>query len=148
MKVILIKDVKGIGKVGQIVDVSDGHARNLLLPKGFATEATEHNIKALDKKKKDAADKKQNDVDAARIIEEKLKGLAVTIKAKSGEGGKLFGAITSKDISDALESQFKVTIDKKKFVVENPIKHLGEYTIEIKLYQGVVGKLSVKVISL
>jgi large subunit ribosomal protein L9 len=145
MKIILIKDVKGIGKAGQMAEVSDGHARNLLLPKGFAKEATEHNVNALERKKKEDADKKQNDIESAKIVQEKIKEMQVTIVTKAGDGGKLFGAITSKDISDALSSQHKIEIDKKKFVLESPIKHIGEYTIDIKLYQGVVGKLRVQI---
>lgn len=145
MKVILIKDVKGVGKAGQMAEVSDGHARNLLLPKGFAKEATEHNVNALERKKKEDADKKQNDIESAKIVQEKIKEMQVTIVSKAGDGGKLFGAITSKDISDALSSQHKIEIDKKKFVLESPIKHIGEYTIDIKLYQGVVGKLRVQI---
>lgn len=145
MKVILIKDVKGVGKAGQMAEVSDGHARNLLLPKGFAKEATEHNVNALERKKKEDADKKQNDIESAKIVQEKIKEMQVTIVSKAGDGGKLFGAITSKDIADALSSQHKIEIDKKKFVLESPIKHIGEYTIDIKLYQGVVGKLRVQI---
>jgi large subunit ribosomal protein L9 len=145
MKVILIKDVKGVGKAGQMAEVSDGHARNLLLPKGFAKEATEHNVNALERKKKEDADKKQNDIESAKIVQEKIKEMQVTILTKAGDGGKLFGAITSKDIADALSNQHKIEIDKKKFVLESPIKHIGEYTIDIKLYQGVVGKLRVQI---
>lgn len=145
MRIILIKDVKGIGKAGQMAEVSDGHARNLLFPKGFAKEATEHNVNALERKKKEDADKKQNDSESAKIVQEKIKDMQVTIVSKAGDGGKLFGAITSKDIADALSHQHKIEIDKKKFVLENPIKHIGEYTVDIKLYQGVVGKLRVQI---
>jgi large subunit ribosomal protein L9 len=145
MRIILIKDVKGIGKAGQMAEVSDGHARNLLLPKGFAKEATEHNVNALERKKKEDADKKQNDIESAKIVQEKIKDMQVTIVSKAGDGGKLFGAITSKDISEALSLQHKIEIDKKKFVLVSPIKHIGEYTVDIKLYQGVVGKLRVQI---
>jgi len=125
MKVILIKDVKALGKAGQIVDVSDGHARNLLLPKGFAKEASEHNVNALERKKKEDADKRQNDKESAVIIQEKIQNLQVKITTKAGDGGKLFGAITSKDIAEALLKQHKIDIDKKKFALESPIKHIG-----------------------
>ncbi|MEI8216254.1 MAG: 50S ribosomal protein L9 [Eubacteriales bacterium] len=145
MKVILIKDVKALGKAGQIVDVSDGHARNLLLPKGFAKEASEHNVNALERKKKEDADKRQNDKESAVIIQEKIQNLQVKITTKAGDGGKLFGAITSKDIAEALLKQHKIDIDKKKFALESPIKHIGEYEVDIKLYQGVVGKLKVQI---
>ena len=145
MKVILIKDVKALGKAGQIVDVSDGHARNLLLPKGFAKEASEHNVNALERKKKEDADKRQNDKESAVIIQEKIQNLQVKITTKAGDGGKLFGAITSKDIAEGLLKQHKIDIDKKKFALESPIKHIGEYEVDIKLYQGVVGKLKVQI---
>jgi large subunit ribosomal protein L9 len=145
MKVIIIKEVKGLGKPGQVVEVSDGHARNLLLPKGFAKEATEQNIKALDKIKADEANKRQNDLASAKIVAENIKDLDVKIHTKAGEGGKLFGAVTSKDIADALQEQFGITIDKRKFVIENPIKHVGEFIIDIKLYQDIIGKLKISV---
>ena len=145
MKVIIIKEVKGLGKPGQVVEVSDGHARNLLLPKGFAKEATEQNIKALDKIKADEANKRQNDLASAKIVAENIKDLDVKIHTKAGEGGKLFGAVTSKDIADALQEQFGIIIDKRKFVIENPIKHVGEFIIDIKLYQDIVGKLKISV---
>jgi len=145
MKVIIIKEVKGLGKPGQVVEVSDGHARNLLLPKGFAKEATEQNIKALDKIKADEANKRQNDLASAKIAAENIKDLEVKIHTKAGEGGKLFGAVTSKDIADALQEQFGISIDKRKFVIENPIKHVGEFVIDIKLYQDIVGKLKISV---
>jgi large subunit ribosomal protein L9 len=145
MKVILIKEVKGIGKAGQIVEVSDGHARNLLLPKGFAKEATEANLRAIAKQKTEEASKKQNDLASAKIIEERIKQLEVVIHTKAGDGGKLFGAVTTKDIADALEKQHGIIIDKRKFVLENPIKHTGEYIVDIKLYQDVTGRLKIKV---
>ena len=145
MKVILVKDVKGLGKKGQTADVSDGYARNLLLPKGFAKEATEHNLKVLEKERAEEADRIQNDIASAKIVEEKLRNIEVNIATKAGEGGKLFGAVTSKDLSDALLAQFGINIDKKKFVMDNPIKHTGEFTVDIKLYQEITGKLKIKV---
>ncbi len=145
MKVILIKDVKGLGKKGQMAEVSDGYARNLLLPKGFAKEATEHNMKALEKQRAEEANRIQNDIASARIIEEKIRDIEVKIVSKAGEGGKLFGAVTSKDVSDALLEQHGINIDKKKFALENPIKHTGEYTVDVKLYQEITGKIKIKV---
>lgn len=145
MKIILIKEVKGLGKPGHVAEVSDGYARNLLLPKGFAKEATEQNVKALDKLKTDEAKKRQNDLSAALIVADNIKDLEVKIHTKAGEGGKLFGAVTGKDIADALQKQFGISIDKRKFLIESPIKHIGEFIIDIKLYQDVVGKLKVSV---
>ncbi len=146
MKVILIKEVKGLGKPGQVAEVSDGYARNLLLPKGLAKEATEQNVKALEKLKVMEANKRQTDLDSAKIVADKIKDIEVKLHSKAGEGGKLFGAVTAKDIADALAEQYGITIDKRKFIIDNPIKHLGEFVIDIKLYQDIVGKLKISVI--
>ena len=145
MKVILIKEVKGLGKPGHVAEVSDGYARNLLLPKGFAKEATDQNVKALDKIKADEANKRQNDITSAQMVADHIKEIEVKIHTKAGEGGKLFGAVTSKDIADALLEQFGIAIDKRKFLIENPIKHVGEFVIDIKLYQDISGKLKISV---
>lgn len=145
MIVILIKDVKGVGKAGEVVKVSDGYARNMLLPKGFATEATEGNIKNLEKQKAIQEAKKEAELAEARAQAEKIGQFKVEIVTKSGEGGKLFGSITSKDIADALESQHKIAIDKRKIVLESPIKHTGEFELDVKLYPEVVAKLKVSI---
>jgi large subunit ribosomal protein L9 len=145
MIVILLKDVKGIGKTGEVVKVSDGHARNLLLPKGLATEATEGNVRNLEKQKAIQEANRQKELAEARELAEKIAGLKVTIVTKSGEGGRLFGSITTKDIADALAEQHKITIDKRKFVLENPIKHTGDFEIDIKIYTEVTAKLKVTV---
>src|SRR5660397_29911 len=134
MIIILLKDVKGTGKTGEVVKVSDGYARNLLIPKGFAMEATEGNVRSLEKQKS-----------IAEELAEKIGSLSVHIKTKSGEGGKLFGSITSKDIAEALKEQHKIDIDKKKFLMPNPIKTAGETTVEIKIFHEVVATLKVGV---
>lgn len=141
MIVILVKDVKGVGKSGEVVKVSDGYARNMLLPKGLATEATEGNVRNLEKQKALQEAQRQKDLGEARQLAEKIAQLKVKIITKSGEGGKLFGSITTKDIADALSEQHNITIDKRKFVLENPIKHTGEYELDIKIYPEVVAKL-------
>jgi len=145
MIVILLKDVKGIGKAGEVVKVSDGHARNLLLPKGLATEATEGNVRNLEKQKAIQEANRQKELAEARELAGKIAGLKVTIVTKGGEGGRLFGSITTKDIADALAEQHKITIDKRKFVLENPIKHTGDFEIDIKIYTEVTAKLKVTV---
>ena len=145
MIVILIKDVKGVGKAGEVVKVSDGYARNMLLPKGFATEATEGNIKNLEKQKAIQEAKKESELAEARAHAEKIGQFKVEIVTKSGEGGKLFGSITSKDIAEALESQHKISIDKRKIVLESPIKHTGDFELDVKLYPEVVAKLKVSI---
>ena len=143
MIVILLKDVKGTGKAGEVVKVSDGYARNMLLPKGFAKEATEGNIRNLEKQKAMAAEKKAEEKAAAQALAEKVNAASVTIKTKAGEGGRIFGSITSKDIADALADQQKLTVDKKKIQLDNPIKQTGELTVDIKLYPEVMAKLKV-----
>ena len=145
MIVILLKDVKGTGKAGEIVKVSDGYARNLLIPKGFATKATGDNVKSLEKQKALAEDKKAQDKKKAEELAEKICGLTVNITSKAGDGGRLFGSITSMDIAAALKEQHKLEIDKKKFSMEAPLKHVGEFEILIKLYQDVPAKLKVNV---
>ncbi len=143
MIVILNRDVKGTGKAGDVVKVSDGYARNMLLPKGYATEATDGNIRNLEKQKAIAAEKKAEEKAAAQQTAEKIGALSVEIKTKAGEGGKIFGSITSKDIADALKDQQKITVDKKKIQLDSPIKQTGEMTVEIKLYTEVNAKLKV-----
>ncbi len=143
MIVILNRDVKGTGKAGDVVKVSDGYARNMLLPKGYATEATDGNIRNLEKQKAIAAEKKAEEKAAAQQTAEKIGALSVEIKTKAGEGGKIFGSITSKDIADALKDQHKITVDKKKIQLDSPIKQTGEITVEIKLYTEVNAKLKV-----
>lgn len=145
MIVILTKDVKSLGRAGEIIKVNDGYARNLLFPKGLATEATDGNVKNLEKVKAINEEKRQEEIAAARELADKLAGLKVTIKTKGGEGGRLFGSITTKDIAEALASQHKINIDKKKFVLDGPIKQVGEFDIDVKLYTEITGKLKVSV---
>ncbi len=147
MIVILNRDVKGTGKAGDVVKVSDGYARNMLLPKGYATEATEGNIRNLEKQKAVLAEKKAAEKQAAQELAEKINEAEVVIKTKAGENGKIFGSITSKDIADALKEQKKITVDKKKIQLDNPIKGIGEMTVNIKLYPEVTAKLKVSVIA-
>ncbi|MFV0516743.1 MAG: 50S ribosomal protein L9 [Aminipila sp.] len=145
MIVILLKDVKGSGKAGDVVKVSDGYARNMLIPKGLAKEATEGNVKSLEKQKAIAAEKKAEEKAKAQGLADRLKELTVSIITKGGEGGRLFGSITSKDISEALKKQHQIDIDKKKFVLESPLKTTGEFLVEVKLYPEVTGAVKVNV---
>ena len=145
MKVILQKDVKGKGKKGQMIDVAEGYARNFLLPQKLAIIATTDamntmNLQAKAKAKADAEAKA-----AAQAIAEKLKGCQVKISAKGGNGGKLFGAVTGKEIADALSKQHGITINKAKLVLDEPIKACGGYKIKAKLGYEISGTVSVMV---
>ncbi|MGE5396409.1 MAG: 50S ribosomal protein L9 [Chitinophagales bacterium] len=137
MKLILLVDVPKLGSKGKVIDVSDGYARNYLLPKGLAVEASEARLKELDNTLKRSEQKKEKEEDKARKTAAIINQRSITIKAKCGDGGKLFGAITSKEISEAILSQFKVNVDKKKIEVKEPMRHLGEYSVTIKLHPAV-----------
>ncbi|HHY90258.1 MAG TPA: 50S ribosomal protein L9 [Clostridiales bacterium] len=145
MKVILLKDVKGLGSAGTIVNASDGHARNYLIPKGLAKEATEGEIKNLKKKQADEQRKKQKEFENAKALAEKISKLTVKVVGKAGEGGRLFGSITSKDIAEALEKQYQIQVDKKKIQLDNPIKDLGVVFVEARIYPEVTAKIRVEV---
>lgn len=143
MIVILQKDLKGTGKAGDVVKVSDGYARNVLIPKGIAKEATEGNVRNLNRQKEIAAEKKAEQKAAAEAAAARIAESSITIKAKGGEGGRLFGSITSKDISEALEDQHQIRVDKKKIEMKNPIKNEGEFTVKVKLFEQVNAELKV-----
>jgi len=145
MIVILLKDVKGTGKAGEVVKVSDGYARNMLLPKGLAKEATEGNVRNLEKQKAIAAEKKEAQKEAAQKQAEEMSKITVIVKSKGGENGKLFGSITSKDIADALEKQEGIKVDKKKIDLAAPIKQTGDIEVTVKLFPEVSAKLKVTV---
>ncbi|MBE6729915.1 MAG: 50S ribosomal protein L9 [Ruminococcaceae bacterium] len=144
MKVILTADVKGQGKKGELVNVSDGYARNFLFPKKLAIEADSAAMSELKNRESAAAHHKQEEIDAAKALAAKLEGQKVVIHAKAGSQGKLFGAVTSKEISAELSKSLGVTIDKKKMNVAD-IKNFGEYTAEIRLYVGITAKITVSV---
>ena len=145
MIVILLKDFKGKGKAGDVVKVNDGYARNMLLPRGLAQEATEGNIRNLEKQKAIAAEKRAAEEAKAREDKAKLEEITLEIKSKGGDSGKLFGSITSKDIADVLEAQEGIRIDKKKIEMPSPIKAAGESTVTIKLFTNVSAELKVHV---
>ena len=145
MKVILNQDVKGQGKKGQLVEVSDGYARNFLLPKKLAKEATKENINIMQGQNDSIEYRKKKELEEAQAVADKMKDITVSLKAKAGENGKLFGSITSKDIAEALTMQHHIKIDKKKFVLPDGIKTLGITNVDVKLHPGVVGKVKVSV---
>jgi large subunit ribosomal protein L9 len=145
MKVILKEDIKHVGKMGQIVDVADGYARNYLIPKGLVAEASTKNIKFLEHEKRIIQDKAKKIKDSAQDVASKISSTIISIKAKTGEEGKLFGSITTMDIAEALQKE-GIDIDKKKISLEEPIKRLGSYTVNIKLHHDVSAPLSIQVI--
>lgn len=146
MKVILQADVKGQGKKGDIKEVSDGYARNFLLPRKLAVLATSENINAIEGKREAAAYHKGKEIEEAMALRDKLSELSITLRAKAGEGGRLFGSITSKDVALALKMQQHIVIDKKKFnLPDGGLKHIGTTSIDVKVYPEIVGKLKVTV---
>ena len=145
MVVILLKDVKGTGKAGDVVTVSDGYARNMLIPKGLAKEATQGNVRNLEKQKAIAEEKRAEEKAAAQKKAEELEKITLIVKSKGGENGKLFGSVTSMDIAKALQEQEGITIDKKKIDIPGPIKQAGKSQAVIKLYQDVSAKITVDV---
>lgn len=144
MKVVLLADVKGHGKKGELCNVSDGYARNFLFPKKLAIEADNAALNELKNREESAAHHKKEEINAAKDLAAKLEGKTVTIKAKAGGSGKLFGAVTSKEIAAEIKNSLAIEIDRKKMTVAD-IKNFGEYTAEIKLYQGITAKITVKV---
>lgn len=145
MKVILLKDVKKLGKAGDVINASDGYARNFLFPKGLAKEATDNNMHILNNQKENERKKKLAELEAAQKLASELKGKEIKITVKTGDNGKLFGAITSKDVAKKIKELYKVEIDKKKIVMET-IKVAGGYEIEVKLYPEVSTKMKVIIV--
>ncbi len=145
MIVILTKDVKGTGKAGDVVKVNDGYARNMLIPRGLAKEATDGNVRSLEKQKKIMAEKQAANKQAAQELAEKIGQLTVQIVSKGGDSGRLFGSITSMDIADALAEQHDIKVDKKKIVLDSPIKETGEHQVKVKVYPEVSADLKVNI---
>lgn len=146
MKVILQQDVKGQGKKGQMVEVSDGYGRNYLLPRKLAVEATAENINTMKMQDKAKAARLAEEKAAAQALAERLKGVQVKIKARAGQGGKLFGSITSKEISEELKKQFDLDVNKSKIVLSDPIKSFGAFQVKCKLGSEVSGVINLLVI--
>ena len=145
MEVILKKDVKGTGKEGDIVKVSDGFARNKLIPGGFAVEATDANKRAIAREKAKAAEKFAAEKEAAEKLAKKLTAAPVVVKTRVGDNGKLFGSITSMDIAQAVSEQLGTEIDKKKIILDKPIKETGVFDVGVKLFTHVTAKVKVRI---
>ena len=144
MKVILTQDVKSQGKKGDLINVSDGYARNFLLPRGLAKEATKQNLAELEGKNESVAYRKNQEELRAHGISERLKEITVNISAKAGAGGKLFGSVTSKDVAEALKSQYNIDIDKRKIeLADGGIKTLGVTSVKVNLYPKIKGEFKV-----
>jgi large subunit ribosomal protein L9 len=137
VKVILLREIKNLGKEGDIKDVSDGYARNYLIPKGLAAEATANRLKENQEKKLRVQKQKEREKNEAQYFKEQLDGKALTIKVKTGGGNKLFGSVTSREISAIISEQLGISLDKKKIDLAEPIKHLGEYAVKIRLYPSI-----------
>ncbi len=145
MKVILKQDIRGVGKKDQIINAADGYARNFLFPKGLAVPADSTNMSNLKSKEESNAYKKSQELQKSKEIAEKLNSLTLKLKAKVGDNGKLFGGITSKEISEALKKDCNIDVDKKKIVLQEAIKQIGITKVQIKLYEGVTANLKVLV---
>lgn len=147
MKVILQQEVKKVGKKGDILEVSEGYARNFLLPKGYAVAATSTNLNAVNQQKKSEERKQQQAVDEATLMAAQLSKIEVSIAVKIGEGGKLFGSVTGKDIAEALKNDHNIDIDKRKIEVKEGIKGLGDYEAVIKVHPEITSKIKVHIIA-
>ncbi|WP_425448757.1 50S ribosomal protein L9 [Dethiothermospora halolimnae] len=146
MKIILQKDVKGLGKKGELVNAKDGYARNYIIPKGLGKEATDGNVKVLKEQKKAKKIRQQEELAEAKDLADKMSKLTVEIKSKAGENGKLFGSITTKDIAKELNKQHKIKVDKRKMKLDGNIKTLGARFIEVKIHPKVTAKVKVNVL--
>ncbi len=147
MKVILKADVKALGKQGQVCEVADGYARNFLFPKGLAVEATSGSLQDLAHKKVVEEKRKEKEKQNANELANRLNSLIVEVGTKTGEGGRLFGSVTTKEIADSLKKNYGIELDKRKLELKEPIKALGEYTIVAKLHPEVSARIQVKVIA-
>ncbi len=146
MRIILLKDVPGQGKRGDMLNVAEGYARNYLLPRGLAAEASQGKMNELAVRRQAQAAKEEKIEQEARELAARLDNLTVVIKAKTGEGGRLFGSVNNKDVSDAMASQHKIILDKKKLVVKEPIKQLGVHTAIAKLHPSIQAEIKVEVV--
>jgi len=145
MKVILLQDVQGSGKKGDLINVSDGYARNFLLKRGLAQEANTQNMNERQAQEASKARRKQQEIDEANRLADSVREKTIKISAKAGDSGKLFGSVTSKEIADEVKKQLSVNIDKRKIAMDGDIKQFGTYTVELKLYTGISAKVFVMV---
>jgi len=147
MKVILKQDIKKVGKIGEVVEVSDGFARNFLIPQGKAVIFTPGSLKQIEYLQKKEMNKREKELKEAKSLAEKLEQISLEIKVKAGEKEKLFGSVTAKDIAEILAQEYNLEIDRKKIDLEEPLKKLGVYEVSLNLYKGIVGKIKVNLVS-
>ncbi|CAA7599785.1 Ribosomal protein L9, C-terminal domain [Acididesulfobacillus acetoxydans] len=147
MKIILVSDVKGTGKKGQVLEVADGYARNFLFPRGLALAATESNMQDLVNKKASEEKRKEKEKQLALDLAGKLRPLVVEVGAKTGEAGRLFGSVTNKEIADTLKQRYALDVDKRKLELREPIKALGTYSVHARLHPDVSAEFRVRVIA-
>lgn len=145
MEIILTQDVKALGKKGEIVKVSDGYARNFILPKKLGMEASKQNLYDLNLQKAAEVKKQKEILEEAQRFAKKLEELTIKVSIKAGEGGKTFGSVSSKEIAEAAKKQFQIELDKKKLQLSDPIKNAGSYTVQVKLHPQVTAEMKVKV---
>ncbi len=145
MEIILTQDVKSLGKKGEIVKVSDGYARNFILPKKLGMEATKQNLYDLNMQKAAEVKRQKEILEEAKEFGKKLEGLTIKVSIKAGEGGKTFGSVSTKEIAEAAKKQFNLELDKKKLQLNDPIKNAGSYTVPVKLHPQVTAEMKVKV---
>ena len=138
MKVILLDNIKGVGKKDEIINASDGYARNYLFPKKLAVEANNENLSKLKAKQNSQEFKKNNEREDAKTLANKLNDIILKLEVKAGENGKIFGGVTAKEIAENLKSQYNIEIDKKKIIVQETIKTVGIFTVDIRLFEGVI----------
>lgn len=146
MKVILKQDIKGVGRKNEVINASDGYARNFLFPKNLAVEANTENMNKLNMQNEAKQYKKDVEKEQAKEIAKKLETITLQIKVQAGENGRIFGSVSAKEITENLESQYKIKIDKKKVDLKEAIKTTGAKTVDVKLFEGVTGKIKIDVI--
>ena len=147
MKVILLENIKGVGKKDDIINANDGYARNFLFPKNKAVEANATNLAKLKAKQNSENYKKEVEKSEAEKLKAKLENISLRIEVKAGENGKIFGGVTAKEVSDELKKQKNIDIDKKKILLKETIKTVGIFNVDVKLYEGVIGKIKVNIIA-
>ena len=147
MKVILKADIKGVGKKDEIINASDGYARNYLFPKNLAVEANNENLAKLKSKNDSIAFKRETERKIAEDIAKKINSITLTMVVKAGENGKIFGGVTAKEIAEALKNEYVIEVDKKKIMLNETIKTLGSFVVDIKLFEGIIAKLKLNVVA-